>query len=227
MCFEIWQLIRRKVKCQKSQTAKFSWKIETPLRLSIFNLVSDISRESKLTNKAERVMQADSSQSGFFTQIMNCLSSKSQTTAMINDVLEGWPRWMRESGLLDCVCKYCKYWDQTETCQTGAPRQGQPDIYLANCCWRPSLSHTTILIIHNWANCAKLGKIVERSLLASVCYTLSWYWLGRVVQNPAESQFISLNLMHNVDPFGKNRNLHFLCSMLLAKNALPIQHSVF
>ena len=163
----------------------------------------------------------------FFTQIINCLSSKSQTTAMINDVLEGWPRWMRESGLLDCVCKYCKYWDQTETCQTGAPRQGQPDIYLANCCWRPSLSHTTILIIHNWANCAKLGKIVERSLLASVCYTLSWYWLGRVVQNPAESQFISLNLMHNVDPFGKNRNLHFLCSMLLAKNALPIQHSVF
>ena len=142
-----------------------NWKIETPLRLSIFNLVSDISREAKLTIKAGWVMQADSLQSGFFTQIMNCLSSKSQTTAMINDVLGGWPRWMRKSGLLDCVCKYCIYWDQTETCQTGAPRQGQPDIYLANCCWRPSLAHHTVLIIHNWAklcktvqNCAKLGK---------------------------------------------------------------------
>ena len=111
---------------------------------------------------------ADSSQSGFFTQIMNCLSSKSQTTAMINDVLGGWPRWMRKSGLLDCVCKYCKYWDQTETCQTGAPRQGQPDIYLANCCWRPSLAHHTILIIQNWEklckteqNCAKLSKTLQ------------------------------------------------------------------
>ena len=72
--------------------------------------------------------------------------------------------------------------------------------------------------MQNWAklcktvqNWAKLGKIVERLLLASVCYTLSWYWLGRIVQNPAESQFISLNLMHNVGPFGKNRNLHLLC----------------
>ena len=127
----------------------FSGNWNTFAALSIFNLVSDISRESKLTNKAERVMQANSSQSGFFTQVTNCLSSKSQTTAKINDVLGGWPRWMRKSGLLDCVCKYCKYWDQTETCQTGAPRQGQPDIYLANCCWRPSLAHTTILIIHN------------------------------------------------------------------------------
>ena len=60
-----------------------------------------------------------------------------------------WQRWMEKFFLFDCVCKYCKYWDQTETCQTGAPRQGQPDIYLANCCWRPSLEHTTILIIHN------------------------------------------------------------------------------
>ena len=45
-------------KCQKRQRAKYSWKIETPLRLSIFNLVSDISREAKLTNKAERESEA-------------------------------------------------------------------------------------------------------------------------------------------------------------------------
>ena len=63
-----------------------------------------------------------------------------------------------------------------------------------------------------WQNWAKLCKIVERLLLASVCYALSWYWLGRLVQNQAESQFISLNLiMHNVGPFGKNRNLHLQC----------------
>ena len=130
--------------------------------LSIFNLVSDISREAKLTNKAEREWSRQIRHSlDFFTQIMNCLSSKSQTTAMINDVLGGWPRWMRKSGLLDCVCKYCKYWDQTETCQTGAPRQGQPDIYLANCWWRPALAYHTILIIHNWANWAKLCKTVR------------------------------------------------------------------
>ena len=38
--------------------SKISWKIKTPLQLSIFNLVSDISREAKLTNKAERESEA-------------------------------------------------------------------------------------------------------------------------------------------------------------------------
>ena len=123
--------------------------------LSIFNLVSDISREAKLTNKARRVMQADSSQSGFFHA--NDESFELKITNNSN-VLRGWPRCMRKSGLLDCVCKYCKYWDQTETCQTGAPRQGQPDIYLANCCWRPFLAHHIILIIHNWAKLSKTGQ---------------------------------------------------------------------
>ena len=128
---------------------------------------------------------------------------------------------MRKSGLLDCVCKYCKYWDQTETCQTGAPRQGQPDIYLANCCWRPSLAHHTILIIHNWAklcktgqNCAKLGKTWQNCAklqkdccwLPSATHCLDTGW-AEFYKNPAESQLISLNF----GLFGKNRNLHFLC----------------
>ena len=33
-------------------------------------------------------------------------------------------RWMEKSFLFDCVCKYCKYWDQTERCQTASPLQG-------------------------------------------------------------------------------------------------------